>query len=197
MSAGPSSWPRAVRSRRPRRRASVTCTDRARRWRWSCAVRGRPSRPTSVHTCSPSPICSAPPQACRRRESRSSRPADMGEPESGEPGLTAAGEPPIDEVPLLGDPAAGLPEPITTAAALAEVVEAVRTGTGPIALDAERASGYRYSQRAYLVQLRRAGVGTVLIDPIELPDLRALGQAMGDAEWILHAANQDLPCLAE
>jgi ribonuclease D len=45
--------------------------------------------------------------------------------------------------------------------------------------------------------LRRAGVGTALIDPIAVPDLGELGRAMGDAEWILHAANQDLPCLAE
>src|SRR6185437_2683354 len=59
------------------------------------------------------------------------------------------------------------------------------------------ASGYRYSQRAYLVQLRRAGVGTVLIDPTALPALSGLNAAIGDAEWILHAANQDLPCLAE
>jgi ribonuclease D len=73
----------------------------------------------------------------------------------------------------------------------------MRAGTGPVALDAERASGYRYSQRAYLVQLRRAGVGTALIDPIELPDLGALNDAIGEAEWILHAANQDLPCLAD
>ena len=39
-------------------------------------------------------------------------------------------------------------------------------GTGPFAIDAERASGYRYSHRAYLIQLRRAGAGTALIDPI-------------------------------
>jgi ribonuclease D len=64
-------------------------------------------------------------------------------------------------------------------------------------VDAERASGYRYSQRAYLVQLRRAGYGTVLIDPIDLPDLSSIDDALADAEWILHAANQDLPCLAE
>ena len=71
------------------------------------------------------------------------------------------------------------------------------TGTGPVALDAERASGYRYSSRAYLVQLRRADVGTHLLDPIALGDLAVLQPAMADAEWVLHAANQDLPCLAE
>src|SRR5581483_2141996 len=57
--------------------------------------------------------------------------------------------------------------------------------------------GYRYSQRAYLVQLRRAGNGTALIDPIALPDLSGIGAALDGAEWILHAAPQDLPCLAE
>jgi ribonuclease D len=100
-------------------------------------------------------------------------------------------------VPLLREPADGVPEPITTPARLDELVTLMRAATGPIALDAERASGYRYSQRAYLVQLRRAGVGTALIDPIAVPDLTELGAAIGDAEWILHAANQDLPCLAE
>ena len=107
---------------------------------------------------------------------------------------------PVEEplpVPVLREPRDGVPEPITTDAQLADVVAAVRTGRGPIAVDAERASGYRYSQRAYLVQLRQAGVGTVLIDPIALPDLTSLQEAIGDAEWILHAAGQDLPCLAE
>ena len=40
---------------------------------------------------------------------------------------------------------------------LAEAVARLAAGTGPVAVDAERASGYRYGQRAYLVQLRRAG----------------------------------------
>ena len=64
-------------------------------------------------------------------------------------------------------------------------------------MDAERASGYRYGQRAYLVQLRRAGAGTVLIDPIACPDLSGLDAALADVEAVLHAASQDLPCLAE
>ncbi|MGN6252308.1 MAG: HRDC domain-containing protein [Marmoricola sp.] len=91
----------------------------------------------------------------------------------------------------------GLPEVVDTPAALAEAVAAVAAGTGPVALDAERASGYRYSARAYLIQLRREGSGTWLIDPIAFDDLRDLGAAIGDAEWILHAATQDLPCLRE
>ncbi|ASW54198.1 ribonuclease D [Plantactinospora sp. KBS50] len=99
-------------------------------------------------------------------------------------------------VPLL-TPHEGVPEPIETADALAEVVARFAAGTGPVAIDAERASGYRYSQRAYLVQLRRAGAGTVLIDPLPLADLATLDAAIGPAEWVLHAASQDLPCLAE
>ncbi len=81
--------------------------------------------------------------------------------------------------------------------ALADIVAAFATGHGPVAVDAERASGYRYGQRAYLVQLRREGAGSVLIDPVGCPDLAALGQAITDAEWVLHAATQDLPCLRD
>lgn len=108
-----------------------------------------------------------------------------------------AGEDPADAVPVLREPRDGVPAPITAGAQLRGAVDALASGTGPVAVDAERASGYRYSQRAYLVQLRRAGAGTLLIDPIDLPDLAEVGAALGDAEWILHAANQDLACLAE
>jgi ribonuclease D len=76
-------------------------------------------------------------------------------------------------------------------------VELLGGGTGPVAVDTERASGYRYWQRAYLVQLRREGVGTVLIDPIGLDDLSGLADVLNPLEWVLHAASQDLPCLAE
>lgn len=83
-------------------------------------------------------------------------------------------------------------------AALVEVAQKLAAGTGPVAVDAERASGFRYSQRAYLVQLRRAGTGTALIDPIPLgSDLRELVPALTGPEWVLHAASQDLACLAE
>jgi ribonuclease D len=91
----------------------------------------------------------------------------------------------------------GLPEITDTPEGLAEVAARVAAGTGPVGLDAERASGYRYSARAYLVQLRREGSGTALVDPIGFPDLTPLNDAIGDAEWILHAASQDLPCLRE
>ena len=99
-------------------------------------------------------------------------------------------------VPLL-EPRDGLPPVVVTAAALAEVTGRLARGQGPVAVDAERASGYRYGQRAYLVQLRRAGAGTVLIDPIACPELSGVDAALQDAEAVLHAASQDLPCLAE
>ncbi|KAA6213329.1 ribonuclease D [Streptomyces albofaciens JCM 4342] len=99
-------------------------------------------------------------------------------------------------VPLL-EPREGTPPVTATAGELAEVVAAFAAGTGPVAVDAERASGYRYGQRAYLVQLRREGAGSVLIDPVGCPDLSVLGEAISDAEWVLHAATQDLPCLRD
>jgi len=76
-------------------------------------------------------------------------------------------------------------------------VEEIRAGHGPIAIDAERASGYRYSQRAYLIQVFRRGSGTFLFDPPAIGDFTELNDAIADVEWILHAASQDLTCLRE
>ena len=70
-------------------------------------------------------------------------------------------------------------------------------GTGPVAVDVERASGFRYSQRAYLVQVYRRDAGVFLFDPPALGDFSALQAAIGDVQWIFHAASQDLPSLRE
>jgi ribonuclease D len=113
-----------------------------------------------------------------------------------------------DEVPLLTQPADGVPDVVDTPEALLRTIEALAGGHGPVAVDAERAHGFRYSQRAYLIQLRRAGSGTHLIDPIAFghtddtdtfvaADLSELRRAIVDAEWVVHAASQDLPCLFE
>jgi ribonuclease D len=91
----------------------------------------------------------------------------------------------------------GLPPLTETPPALADACRALAAATGPVAIDAERASGYRYSSRAYLIQLRREGAGTILIDPIGFESMQPLQDALGDTEWILHAATQDLPCLNE
>ncbi len=82
-------------------------------------------------------------------------------------------------------------------AAYLRAVEAIAGGTGPIAIDAERASGFRYSQRAYLIQIFRRGAGTFLFDPPAIGSFTELNAAIGDEEWILHAASQDLTCLRE
>ncbi|MDF2506721.1 MAG: ribonuclease [Microbacterium sp.] len=70
-------------------------------------------------------------------------------------------------------------------------------GTGPVAVDVERASGFRYSQRAYLVQVFRRDAGVFLFDPPAIGDFAPLQAAIGDVEWVLHAASQDLPSLRE
>ena len=98
--------------------------------------------------------------------------------------------------PLLA-PHDGVPDVVVDERRLVEAGRAIAGGTGPVAVDAERASGHRYGQKAYLVQLRRAGSGTWLIDPMACPDLGPVAEGIGDAEWVLHAATQDLPCLAQ
>ncbi len=76
-------------------------------------------------------------------------------------------------------------------------VEAIAAGHGPVAVDAERASGFRYSQRAYLIQVFRRGAGVYLFDPPAIGDFAELNSVIGDEEWIFHAASQDLACLRE
>ncbi|MGQ0837902.1 HRDC domain-containing protein [Actinokineospora sp.] len=99
---------------------------------------------------------------------------------------------------LLTEPAEGTPDVVADSDALDRASARIVGGSGPIAVDTERASGYRYSQRAYLVQVRREGAGTFLIDPVAVDDeVDSLIAALGDDEWVLHAASQDLPCLAE
>lgn len=93
----------------------------------------------------------------------------------------------------LSEPSDGVGPVVDTPEAFARVVDAFARGTGPVAADAERASGYRYGQRTYLVQVRREGAGTALVDPVGVPDLAPLRAAVGDAEFVLHAASQDLP----
>ncbi len=78
-----------------------------------------------------------------------------------------------------------------------QAVEALAGGSGPFAVDAERASGFRYSQRAYLIQVFRRGAGAFLFDPPAIGSFAELQTIMRPEEWILHAASQDLACLRE
>lgn len=86
---------------------------------------------------------------------------------------------------------------IATDEEFADAVGRLAGGHGPIAVDAERASGFRYSQRAYLIQMFRRDAGTFLFDPPAISDFGPLDAAIRDEEWVLHAASQDLACLRE
>jgi ribonuclease D len=103
-------------------------------------------------------------------------------------------------VPLLA-PAGGTPDVIDTELGLTEAIANLRLGTGAFAVDAERASGFRYSARAYLIQIKRNGGGLHLIDPIAFgvnhPLILELNDVLNTDEVILHASTQDLPCLRE
>ncbi|WP_209923346.1 HRDC domain-containing protein [Mycolicibacterium lutetiense] len=106
-----------------------------------------------------------------------------------------------ESTPLLS-PADGVPEVCITAGEISSAATSLANGSGPFAIDAERASGFRYSNRAYLVQIRRSGSGTALIDPVNhggspIDAMAPVADALSQGEWVLHAADQDLPCLSE
>jgi len=106
-----------------------------------------------------------------------------------------------ESTPLLA-PRDGVPTLSVSRSEIARAADFLASGHGPFAVDAERASGFRYSNRAYLLQIRRAGAGTVLIDPVNhghdpIETLAPVAEVLATDEWVLHAADQDLPCLAE
>ena len=114
------------------------------------------------------------------------------------PHITVDGfDSPIPVVIDLDAPRDGVPLVIETPSGLERCAAAIAAGRGPAGVDAERASGFRYGQRAFLVQIRREGSGTWLIDPEPFENLAIINDALKGVEWILHAASQDLPCLLE
>jgi len=102
---------------------------------------------------------------------------------------------------ILLAPYEGLPDLISTPEQFDAMLQSLAAGSGPYAVDAERASGYRYSARAYLIQIKRNGGGLHLIDPIPFgpgsPQFISLNELWQGEEIILHASTQDLPCLRE
>jgi ribonuclease D len=106
----------------------------------------------------------------------------------------------IVAIPLL-QPSAGTPEIIDTEEAFRAALDQLAQGSGPFAVDAERASGFRYSARAYLIQIKRTDGGLHLIDPIPFGPghqlFSELNTLLNTDEVILHASTQDLPCLRE
>ena len=105
-------------------------------------------------------------------------------------------EEPIAAIPLLA-PSAGLPDVINTEESFSRAIADLRAGHGPFALDAERASGYKFSARAYLIQIARNDGGLHLLDPIPFGPHHKLFAELNDLlatdEVILHASTQDLP----
>lgn len=100
--------------------------------------------------------------------------------------------------PVLDTPSSGIPSLINTSEAFLEAAEALSQGQGPIAIDTERASGFRYDDRAFLVQVRRRGVGTLLFAPEghRSEFSAALSPVVNGQDWVVHAASSDLPSLA-
>ena len=94
---------------------------------------------------------------------------------------------------------------VDTVEALDAATAVLSADTGWFAVDAERASGFKYSSRAYLIQIKRTNTPIFLIDPAALAPVladapnvfRELAKVMQTGGWILHAASQDLPCLSE
>lgn len=125
----------------------------------------------------------------------------MPDPDEAVPGAAAPEQAEPEATPLLA-PRDGVPALSTSVSEIRRAAELLASGHGPFAVDAERASGFRYSNRAYLVQIRREGAGTVLIDPVShgadpVEALAPVAEVLATDEWVLHAADQDLPCLAE
>lgn len=102
------------------------------------------------------------------------------------------------ELPQLTGPREGLPDVIDRIQPLLAWSEAALAAPEePVAVDVERASSYRYSQKAYLIQLRTDSAGTALLDPTAFTLPATFRRALAGREWVLHAATQDLPSLAE
>ncbi|MCP3425728.1 HRDC domain-containing protein [Rothia sp. AR01] len=121
----------------------------------------------------------------------------------GENSLTSAEELGLDpdlsipEVVRLDAPFAGIPEVVDTPRGLDRAAEILGSHEGPAAIDTERASGIRYGQRPFLVQIKRGDSPILLVDPEAFEDLGPLDDALADAEWIVHASTQDLPSLRQ
>ncbi|WIY81401.1 HRDC domain-containing protein [Propionimicrobium sp. PCR01-08-3] len=118
--------------------------------------------------------------------------------------MSSAPAPELDDLPVLAAPVGGVPTVTDTPRARSAAIAALQAGTGAVAIDVERAQSFRYSGKAYLLQLKRPGSGIILIDPeafesaeAEVAHLAALQKLIGDEEWIIHAATQDLPNLVQ
>ncbi|MDU1465250.1 MAG: ribonuclease D, partial [Dermabacter sp.] len=67
--------------------------------------------------------------------------------------------------PLIKKPAGGTPPLVTTVQGILEWCARVKADED-LAIDVERASSYRYSAKAYLVQIKTEAAGILLLDPL-------------------------------
>ena len=108
---------------------------------------------------------------------------------------------PRQEPRLQKEPRGGVPDVTDTLAGYHRACEALAGASGPLAADAERASGFRYGHEDWLIQFKREGAGIFLLDPVALSrvgvDWNEFNGAVGDAVWILHDAMMDLPGFAD
>src|ERR1700742_4976572 len=108
----------------------------------------------------------------------------MGDPAADDPGGTEPEPTPLPH------PTEGIPDLSVSVREIEAAARLVDRGHGPFAVDARRASGLRYSHRAYLIHTRPEGAGPVLIDPVShgaepLQALRPVADVLGRDEWIL------------
>ncbi|OXM99590.1 ribonuclease D [Bifidobacterium vansinderenii] len=98
---------------------------------------------------------------------------------------------------LLREPRGGVPDVIDTLEGFDAAVERFANAEGPVAADAERASGFRYGHDDWLVQFKREGAGIALFDCMALKEAGADWGSFNDAvrgeDWIIHDSLQDLP----
>lgn len=96
-------------------------------------------------------------------------------------------------------PSEGTPQLMAGAAAIRQAADQLAQGTGWCAVDTERASGFRYHNRVCLLQIRRTGAGTMLIDVESDPQATTdfIGRVLADTGWVVHAASTDLPYLEQ
>ena len=96
-------------------------------------------------------------------------------------------------------PSEGTPQLMADAAAIRQAADRLAQGTGWCAVDTERASGFRYHNRVCLLQIRRTGAGTMLIDVESDPQATTnfIGRVLADAGWVVHAASTDLSYLEQ
>ena len=141
------------------------------------------------------PAARSPRRAGRRAAAERAEPAEIPEFSAAEVGLDPSLT--IPEVIRLREPFDGVPGVIDTPRGLERAAEQLAAASGPVALDTERASGIRYGQRPFLVQIKRGEGPILLIDPEAFEDLRPINEALAGSEWIIHASTQDLPSLAE